>query len=147
MADGLSGFRERIDACDAQIIRLINDRLKICLEVGEYKRARSIGVKDEARESEVIAKVLDGNQGPCPPECPEADLPHPDRHRRSPRGGIVLYWRRTMSFSFLVAWIRLAPEESGPTPEDRRFEVQCYRALPQGNAPVRKHFERILKYW
>ena len=68
MADGLSGFRERIDACDAQIIRLINDRLKICLEVGEYKSARSITVKDEARESEVIAKVMNGNEGPCPPE-------------------------------------------------------------------------------
>ncbi len=68
MADGLSGFRERIDACDAQIIRLINERLKICLEVGEYKSARSIGVKDEARESEVIAKVLNGNEGPCPSE-------------------------------------------------------------------------------
>ncbi len=68
MADGLSGFRERIDACDAKIIRLINERLKICLEVGEYKSERSIAVKDEARESEVIAKVLNNNQGPCPPE-------------------------------------------------------------------------------
>ena len=71
MADGLSGFRERIDACDAQIIRLINDRLKICLEVGEYKSGRGIAVKDAARESEVIAKVLDNNQGPCPPEVLE----------------------------------------------------------------------------
>ncbi len=68
MADGLSGFRERIDACDAEIIRLLNARLKICLEVGEYKSGRGIAVKDEARESEVIAKVLDGNEGPCPPE-------------------------------------------------------------------------------
>ena len=68
MADELSGFRKRIDACDAQIIRLINDRLKICLEVGEYKSARGIAVKDETRESEVIAKRLDGNEGPCPPE-------------------------------------------------------------------------------
>ena len=68
MADGLSGFRERIDACDAEIIRLLNARLKICLEVGEYKSARGIAVKDEARESEVIAKVLNHNQGPCPPE-------------------------------------------------------------------------------
>ena len=29
---------------------------------------RGIAVKDEARESEVIAKVLNNNQGPCPPE-------------------------------------------------------------------------------
>ncbi len=71
MADGLSGFRERIDACDAEIIRLLNARLKICLEVGEYKSARGIAVKDAARESEVIAKVLDGNEGPCPPEVLE----------------------------------------------------------------------------
>ena len=68
MADGLSGFRERIDACDAQIVRLVNDRLKICLEVGEYKSARGIAVKDESREGEVIARVLDGNEGPCPPD-------------------------------------------------------------------------------
>lgn len=68
MADGLSGFRERIDACDAEIVRLVNDRLKICLEVGEYKSARGIAVKDAARESEVLARVLDENEGPCPPE-------------------------------------------------------------------------------
>ena len=68
MADGLSGFRERIDACDAQIVRLINDRLKICLEVGEYKSALGIAVKDEAREGEVLARVLNGNEGPCPPD-------------------------------------------------------------------------------
>ena len=69
MTDGLSGFRERIDACDEAIIRLINERLKICLEVGEYKSARGIAVKDEARESEVIARVLNNNEGPCPPEA------------------------------------------------------------------------------
>ncbi len=68
MADGLSGFRERIDACDAQIVRLINDRLKICLEIGEYKSARGIAVKNEAREDEVLARVLGGNDGPCPPD-------------------------------------------------------------------------------
>ncbi len=68
MADGLSGFRERIDACDEAIIRLINKRLKICLEVGEYKSARGIAVKDEARESEIITRVLNDNRGPCPPE-------------------------------------------------------------------------------
>ena len=71
MVDDLSGFRERIDACDAQIIRLINERLKICLEVGEYKSARGIAVKDEEREGEVIAKILGGNEGPCPPEALE----------------------------------------------------------------------------
>ncbi len=68
MADGLSGFRERIDACDAQIVRLINDRLKICLEIGEYKSARGIAVKDEAREGEVLARVLGESEGPCPPD-------------------------------------------------------------------------------
>ena len=71
MADGLSGFRERIDACDAEIVRLINERLKICLEVGEYKSARGIAVKDAAREREVIARVLEGAEGPCPPEALE----------------------------------------------------------------------------
>ena len=71
MVDGLSGFRERIDACDAQIIRLINDRLNICLEVGEYKSSHGIAVKDETRENEVIARILEGNEGPCPSEALE----------------------------------------------------------------------------
>ncbi len=71
MADGLAGFRERIDACDEAIIRLINERLRICLEVGEYKSARGIAVKDAARESEVIARVLGNNAGPCPPDAVE----------------------------------------------------------------------------
>ncbi len=71
MSDGLSGLRERIDACDREITRLINERLRVCLEVGEYKSARGIAVKDARRESEVIARVLGGNDGPCPPETLE----------------------------------------------------------------------------
>lgn len=71
MADGLAGFRERIDACDEEIIRLINERLRICLEVGAYKSARGIAVKDAAREREVIARVLGNNGGPCPPDAVE----------------------------------------------------------------------------
>ena len=71
MNDGLAGFRRRVDDCDAQIIRLINQRLKICQEVGDFKAERGLEISIPDREREVISKALGLNDGPCPPEALE----------------------------------------------------------------------------
>jgi len=71
MNNGLDGFRRRIDDCDAQIVRLINQRLKICQEVGEFKAKYGQEIRIPEREQEVIFTALGLNDGPCPPEVLE----------------------------------------------------------------------------
>ncbi len=71
MTDELTPFRRRIDECDEKIVRMINERLKVCREVGELKSAQGIAVRIPEREEEVIAKAIGLNDGPCPPEVLE----------------------------------------------------------------------------
>ncbi len=71
MKEGLAGLRRRIDECDEALLRLINERLKVCLEVGEFKTRREMEIRNPEREREVISKALDLNEGPCPPDVVE----------------------------------------------------------------------------
>ena len=71
MTEGLAGLRRRIDECDEALVRLINERLKVCQEVGEFKTQRKMEIRIPEREREVISKALDLNEGPCPPEVVE----------------------------------------------------------------------------
>ena len=57
MDDELAEFRRRIDDCDAQIIQLINQRLKICQEVGDFKTDHGMEIRIPGREREVISKA------------------------------------------------------------------------------------------
>ncbi|MFC1491440.1 chorismate mutase [Nitrospinota bacterium] len=71
MTDGLAEFRRRIDECDERLVRLINERLKACQEVGDFKSERGMSVRFPEREQEVISKALGLNEGPCPPDVVE----------------------------------------------------------------------------
>ena len=66
--DALREVRERIDAIDRELQRLINDRAACCMRVAEIKTADS---GDEApvfyrpeREAEILSRVKRENQGP-----------------------------------------------------------------------------------
>ncbi|OGL59829.1 MAG: hypothetical protein A3J27_14415 [Candidatus Tectomicrobia bacterium RIFCSPLOWO2_12_FULL_69_37] len=71
MTDGLAALRRRIEECDAEIVRWVNARLKVCQEVGRVKNERGMAVRAPEREREVIAKALRLSQGPCSPEVLE----------------------------------------------------------------------------
>lgn len=71
MTDELSELRRRIDECDAELVRWITERLRICQEVGRFKGERGAEIRVPEREEEVISKVLGLNEGPCPPETLE----------------------------------------------------------------------------
>ncbi|MBI3025559.1 MAG: chorismate mutase [Candidatus Tectomicrobia bacterium] len=71
MTDGLAALRRRIEECDAEIVRWINERLKVCQEVGRLKNERGMEVRAPEREREVIGKALRLNEGPCAPEALE----------------------------------------------------------------------------
>src|SRR5260370_41575466 len=57
-------LRERIDALDAQLIALLNQRAAVALEVGEVKKHFNAPVFRPEREMQVIARLQEMSEGP-----------------------------------------------------------------------------------
>jgi chorismate mutase/prephenate dehydratase len=69
--DDLIQLRARIDELDRTIVRLLNERAALAVEVGRLKAAAgNAEVRDAEREREVLLRVALANQGPIP----QADL-------------------------------------------------------------------------
>jgi chorismate mutase/prephenate dehydratase len=64
----LKPLRERIDALDAQLIALLNQRAAVALEVGEVKKHFNAPVFRPEREQQVIARLQDMSDGPLASE-------------------------------------------------------------------------------
>jgi chorismate mutase / prephenate dehydratase len=60
----LKPLRERIDALDAQLIALLNQRAAVALEVGEVKKHFNAPVFRPEREMQVIQRLQDMSEGP-----------------------------------------------------------------------------------
>ena len=56
--------RAEIDAIDNELLRLLNERARLALLVGESKRAAGRALCDEEREREVLERALKANRGP-----------------------------------------------------------------------------------
>lgn len=56
--------RARIDELDGQLLRLLNERARIALKVGESKKEAGAALCDHTREREVIERLCEANQGP-----------------------------------------------------------------------------------
>jgi chorismate mutase/prephenate dehydratase len=69
---GLSELRQEIDAMDAEIVKLINQRARIAMEIGAVKHASGAPIYSPAREKQVARRVREANKGPLPDECIEA---------------------------------------------------------------------------
>jgi chorismate mutase / prephenate dehydratase len=80
----LAPLRERIDELDQQIIKLLNDRAKVVVEVGKVKQTGDNPIYVPERERQVLDQVRAYNQGPLPDACLEA------------------IWRELMSGSFAL---------------------------------------------
>ena len=59
----LKELRERIDRIDREMVRLYEERMRTCAEVGEYKILNGKKVFDRQREREKIAAVLSQTEG------------------------------------------------------------------------------------
>jgi len=57
-ANGLEGFRERLDPIDEEIARLLGERFEICREVAAYKSEHGIPMMQPERVAEVRARYL-----------------------------------------------------------------------------------------
>lgn len=60
----LKPLRDRIDAIDAQLIALLNQRAAVALEVGEVKKCYNAPVFRPEREQQVIARLQRISEGP-----------------------------------------------------------------------------------
>jgi len=62
--DRLLDFRRRIDDIDEQLVKLLNVRASIALEIGRIKHANGEPIYQPGREAEVLAHVRESNKGP-----------------------------------------------------------------------------------
>jgi chorismate mutase/prephenate dehydratase len=75
----LRRLRRRIDAIDRELVALMNERAELAVEAGRAKaRAGWPGIRDAAREAEVIEHISEANDGPLPDD------------------DVVAIWRRLM---------------------------------------------------
>lgn len=81
MSNSLSSIRKRIDALDARILALLNERAHASEQIGRLKQRNGQGIYAPHREKEILTRLKKLNKGPLTPEAID---------------GI---WREIMSFS------------------------------------------------
>ena len=60
----LRAVRRQIDRLDEQLLRLVNRRARLALEIGRIKKRRKWPVFDAAREAAVLRHMARTNRGP-----------------------------------------------------------------------------------
>lgn len=67
MADDLETLRSRIDEVDQALVTLLAERVRLVLQVGEYKRERALPAHDAAREEVVLRTLAEKATSPLTP--------------------------------------------------------------------------------
>ncbi len=62
--DKLKPLRDQIDAIDAQLLALLNERARVAQQVGHVKAETNAPVFRPEREAQVLARVANTNPGP-----------------------------------------------------------------------------------
>lgn len=62
----LSRLRKQIDAIDLKLLRLLNRRATLAVQIGRLKRRQSLPVFDSRREETLLKRLSKGNRGPLP---------------------------------------------------------------------------------
>ncbi|MBA4370871.1 MAG: chorismate mutase [Coriobacteriaceae bacterium] len=60
----IAELREEIDAVDCELVRLLNRRATIALEIRSLKPSAQLGLYDPKREEEIFAHLASCNEGP-----------------------------------------------------------------------------------
>ena len=60
----LTSVRRQINRLDEQLLKLINSRARLALEIGQIKKRRKWPVFDASREGFVLRHVIAANRGP-----------------------------------------------------------------------------------
>ena len=80
----LEELRKKIDELDHQLVKLLNERARVVVEIGKLKTKTDKPVYSPDREKEVFARITEANEGPLPDRC------------------LVAIWRELMSGSFVL---------------------------------------------
>ena len=57
-------IRKAIDSIDTDLLKLLNDRAQLAIELGEIKNELGLVIYDPTREREIIDMMLSKNDGP-----------------------------------------------------------------------------------
>ena len=57
-------LRQAIDEIDEKIMDLINQRLLLAKQIGDFKKQGGIQITDSDREKEIMNRLLEKNKGP-----------------------------------------------------------------------------------
>src|SRR5436309_5468429 len=60
----IEDWRSEINTLDAELLRLLNQRARVALKVGESKKDAGVHLCDHTREREVIERMCEANEGP-----------------------------------------------------------------------------------
>ena len=80
----LDELRNRIDELDHQLVKLLNERARVVVDIGKLKSKTGGPIYAPDREKEVLAEICQANEGPLPDKC------------------LVAIWREMMSGSFVL---------------------------------------------
>jgi chorismate mutase/prephenate dehydratase len=80
----LEELRKKIDEIDDQLVKLLNERARVVVEIGKFKTRTDKPVYAPDREKDVFARIARANKGPLPDRC------------------LVAIWRELMSGSFVL---------------------------------------------
>jgi len=80
----LEELRNRIDELDRQLVKLLNERARVVVDIGKFKNKTAKPVYAPDREKEVLARLVETNEGPLPDKC------------------LAAIWRELMSGSFVL---------------------------------------------
>jgi len=80
----LEELRNRIDELDNQLVKLLNERARVVVEIGKLKSKVDKPVYAPEREKKIFARIAEANKGPLPDKC------------------LVAIWRELMSGSFIL---------------------------------------------
>ncbi|MEM8875104.1 MAG: chorismate mutase [Planctomycetota bacterium] len=72
MTDDLQQLRQRIDALDARIVELLNERAQVVIEVGKLKQRTGGSIYAPDREVALLRRLAEMNTGPLPQRTLEA---------------------------------------------------------------------------
>ncbi len=70
--DRLNPLRKRIDELDAQIVKMLNERAEVVVNIGQVKRDEQSPIYAPDREQRVLEQIRRFNTGPLPDSCFEA---------------------------------------------------------------------------
>jgi chorismate mutase len=60
----LEELRRGIDAVDQQILKLLHERIRLVMQVGQYKRERGMAVYDPERERSLLDRLSSAAEAP-----------------------------------------------------------------------------------